>query len=223
MKNTELILPAELQKVEQFTAAILGIDPDKDEVKINKLANNSSYLPISFVENKLDEIFFGAWQLKEFRYQVVANEVIGSLQLCIFHPILQIWIERTGCAAVMIQQVSKDKGGSGDITDIRDKIKNTLEKDFPHLKAECLKNAARSLGKIFGRDLNRKEIDSYNPITTDFTAFASLEDGLKHKLSNCKNNDELGMLWESLEVDNQNNSLIKRLFTQRKIELKNGI
>ena len=35
---------------------------------------------------------------------------------------------------------------------------------FPKLKAECLKNAAQSLGKIFGRDLNRKQKDTFNPL-----------------------------------------------------------
>ena len=31
------------------------------------------------------------------------------------------------------------------------------------LKAECLKNAAQSLGKIFGRDMDRKIVDDYRP------------------------------------------------------------
>lgn len=34
---------------------------------------------------------------------------------------------------------------------------------FGKLKAECLKNAALSLGKVFGRDLNRVNKDSYKP------------------------------------------------------------
>ena len=34
---------------------------------------------------------------------------------------------------------------------------------FGKLKAECLKNAALSLGKVFGRDLNRKNKDTYKP------------------------------------------------------------
>ena len=34
---------------------------------------------------------------------------------------------------------------------------------FGKLKAECLKNAALSLGKVFGRDLNRINKDTYKP------------------------------------------------------------
>ena len=40
---------------------------------------------------------------------------------------------------------------------------NALDMAFPKLKAECLKNAAQSLGKIFGRDMNRKIVDEYRP------------------------------------------------------------
>jgi len=40
---------------------------------------------------------------------------------------------------------------------------NALDMAFPKLKSECLKNAAQSLGKIFGRDLNRKNADKYQP------------------------------------------------------------
>ena len=59
---------------------------------------------------------------------------------------------------------STDKGGSGDITNIKDKYINTLTKDFPHLKAECFRNACISIGKSFGRDLNREFEDQYNPL-----------------------------------------------------------
>lgn len=143
---------------------LINTAPPKKEVKINSQANNSQYLPISFVENKLDEVFSGLWQIKNFRWQVIANEIVGSIELGVYHPILKEWIWREGAGATIIQQLSKQKGGTGDITNIGDKIKNTLVKDFPHLKAECLKNAAKSLGKMFGRDLNREFEDSYTPI-----------------------------------------------------------
>jgi hypothetical protein len=40
---------------------------------------------------------------------------------------------------------------------------NAMDLAFGKLKAECLKNAALSLGKVFGRDLNRKNKDTYKP------------------------------------------------------------
>jgi hypothetical protein len=45
--------------------------------------------------------------------------------------------------------------------DVQNKKSNALDMGFPKLKAECLKNAANSLGKMFGRDLNRKKSDTF--------------------------------------------------------------
>jgi hypothetical protein len=154
-----------LQQAEGFIKNFLAVPPPEEELKVNEFAKNAKYLPISFIENKLDELFFGAWEIVDFKWQVVANEISGSLQLKVFHPVLQIWISRTGTAAVQIQMISKKNGGDGDITNVRNKIINTLEKDFPHLKSECIRNAAKSLGKAFGRDLNRDKTDSYEPFT----------------------------------------------------------
>jgi hypothetical protein len=38
-----------------------------------------------------------------------------------------------------------------------------LDLGFPKLKAECIKNAAASLGRVFGRDINRKHRDVFKP------------------------------------------------------------
>lgn len=117
------------------------------------------YMPISFVQTKLDEIFYGLWETKIDHVQVIANEIIGHGRLILTHPVTGTKIERTGAAAVMVQF----KSGSQDITDVNNKIKNTLVKDYPHLLAEITKSAARTLGKVFGRDLNREFTDTYVP------------------------------------------------------------
>ena len=144
-------------------------EPDPKEIQTNKFAGNSKYLPISFLEMQLDEMFFGLWQTKDFKSSVIANEIIGSLELSYFHPTFHTWITRVGTAGTMIQYKSKDKGGTGDITNIKDKIPNTLVKDYPHLKAEAFRNACLSIGKAFGRDLNREFTDTYSPIIKEET------------------------------------------------------
>jgi hypothetical protein len=138
---------------------ILHREPDPAEVLINKYAANTKYLPISYVEMSLDEIFFGLWETTDFRWQIVGNEIVGSITLRVYHPTEKIWITRIGAAATMIRQIS----GAG-ITEIEKKIHNACELDFPHLKSDCVTNAAKSLGKMFGRDLNRKFFDQYRPL-----------------------------------------------------------
>lgn len=157
-----------LAKMQTFQKNFLQKEPNKAELKKNKFANNSEYLPISFLEMTMDEIFFGLWQTKNFKTTGIANEIVGELELSYFHPIAKVWITRVGCAGVQIQyEAQKDADGNKkkvDITDIKLKIVNTLTKDYPHLKAQCFRNACLSIGKTFGRDLNREFEDVYNPV-----------------------------------------------------------
>lgn len=197
----------------------LNKKPQAKNIKVNKFANNSKYLPISFIQMRLDAMFLGLWQTKNFRYQVIANEIVGSIDLEIFHPIAKTWITRTGAAAVQIQMTSKEKGGSGDITNIRDKITNTLTKDFPHLQAACLTNAARSIGKIFGRDLNRKDEDEYFPFYPDSETSLYLDWQLAIK--DCQSIKNLMDIYNEIQ-DNDLKETLKPLFAKRKQELQNA-
>lgn len=143
----------------QGFSKILNEKPDQKSIKENPFANKAKYLPISFIEMKLDEMFFGLWQTENFKSQVVVNEIIGQIDLLVYHPVIKSWIRRTGTASTPIQM----QRGSG-ITEVEKKIHNTLVKDYPHLKTECIKNAAKSFGKAFGRDLNREFEDQYVPL-----------------------------------------------------------
>ena len=163
--------------LDNFIKSVLNRAVPENDVRQNKMANNANYIPISFIETKLDEVYFGLWSAKNFQTKVVANEIMGSLELEVFHPIAKIWLTRPGVAAVVIQQNTwllddygnpvldsdkrKIKAPKPKPSDVDAKILNTLVKDAPHLKAECVKNAAKSLGVMFGRDLNRKDADFY--------------------------------------------------------------
>jgi hypothetical protein len=185
---------APIDALEQFTQR-LNAQPDESEIQVNKAANNSKYLPISFTETKLDEIFAGLWNWELKSYMVVANEIIATGVLEIFHPVARVWLRRSGTAAVMIQQKSEKYGGSGRVSNIDDKIKNTLVKDFPHLESEVLKSAAKKFGKVFGRDLNRQFEDSYSPI---YTEEVNSTEGLaqaKEALSNAVKEEEFKSIW----------------------------
>jgi hypothetical protein len=147
-------------------------------------------LPISFIEMTLDELFLGQWETSEPTYQQVFNEVVGSLVLTVWHPITNRPIRRVGFASVVITQ---DKDAS--ISEFNaTKKKNALDLSFPKLKSECTKNAAQSLGKIFGRDLNRTQADTYNPV------YKKLSDvGFKALLDRVESGD-----WEALELAQSN-------------------
>lgn len=128
-------------------------------------------IKISHIETTLDEYFFGMWTTENFRWSQIGNEVVGSIDLKVLHPVAGVWITRQGAASIIIMVdkapdniTGKDKNLWA--LDMQNKKSNALDMGFPKLKAECLKNAANSFGSMFGRDLNRKEQDrdTYTPL-----------------------------------------------------------
>jgi uncharacterized protein YukE len=199
---------------EAFLRAV-NSPPPKKEVKVNKHAGNSNYLPISFVQMKLDEMFFGLWSWTVSEVRVIANEVLVWGTLEVFHPSAKVWLKRSGCGAAMILQ---SKGAQVD--DISAKIKNTLVKDFPHAEAEALKSAAKKLGKAFGRDLNRQFEDEYTSFFETMQEVKEVEVDVDAQLENCRN------LAELQEFGRQNmkllqNDVILGKFTARRKHLEN--
>jgi hypothetical protein len=136
----------------------LNTEPDPRE--FDKTPDNKAFtLPISFVEMTLDEIFLGQWELHTVNTTQIFNEVVGTGILSVWHPITGREIRRAGFASVVITQDAK-----ATIEEFnRTKKKNALDLSFPKLKAEITKNAAQTLGKIFGRDINRKSKDVFKP------------------------------------------------------------
>lgn len=149
----------------------LNKDPDPKE--LDKTPDGKAWtLPISYVEMTLDELYFGLWDTYEYKWSAITNEVQGSIVLEVIHPVTGKPIRRTGAASIVITVDSlNDEQKSGMTKAERNlyalnpenKKPNALDLSFPKLKAECTKNAAQSLGKVFGRDINRKKTDVYKP------------------------------------------------------------
>jgi len=143
--------------------SIVEREPDPKEIRKGM---NSVHIPISIIEAKLDLVYRTLWQVKNARWTMVGNEVIGAAELWVFHPVLKEWIVREGFAAVqiMMNKISKEEQDNGITrrvaTDIGAKQLNCMEKMFPKLKSAITKNAAKSYGKWFGRDLGRKDEDT---------------------------------------------------------------
>lgn len=165
-------------RCQTFTAALNRLPPAESIAETPD--GNASTVVISHIEMSLDEMFFGLWDTVDFRYQQVANEIIGSLLLVVTHPVTGKEIKRTGAAAIQIMvdatpeelkynaadnkevQAKKKRERNKWALDVENKKPSALDMSFPKLKAECLKNAAQSLGKLFGRDLNRRQADNFN-------------------------------------------------------------
>lgn len=191
-------------------------EPKPEEVKAQ---DGRLYVPIGFIEAKLDRIFHGLWKTENVQTTVIGNEVCMTLELHVFFYPMNQWVVRTGAGAAMIQQrgdwdaVNKKKVPARP-SDVDAKISNTLAKDYPHAKAEATKNAARSLGRTFGRDLNRdidKRVDGIN------LPAAGIDEKkrVSGMIEQAQSIQELGEVWELAG----STGLVK-MFNLRKGELK---
>ena len=154
-----------LQKFQQ----LLNAEPDPAGVEATP-DKKACTLVISHIEMTLDEIYFGHWRTENFKWSTIANEVQASLELVVTHPISGYELRRTGAASVviMVDKVPDDLRNDPQARNEwalnpSNKKANAMDLAFGKLKSECLKNAAQSLGKVFGRDLNRKNKDAYKP------------------------------------------------------------
>jgi hypothetical protein len=134
---------------------------------------------ISYIEAKLDEIYLDQWGMEDETVQFFANEAIMSATLWVIHPVTGRKITRLGCAAIqiMVDKVPDNikydaKAKNTWALDMANKKPNALTLNFPKLRALTLKNAAKSLGNVFGRNLNRKLED-----TPDESFYSNVFDG----------------------------------------------
>ncbi len=131
--------------------SVLSQNPDERQVKTNKYANNSEYLSISYIEALLDSIFQGKWNLRHKGTQFVMNSVVCDVELEVWFPD-GTQIVRAGSGSCQVQ-VDTQTG------EFKPK---SIEKAYTASLSMAFKNAAKRLGNVFGRMLNREDdVHSY--------------------------------------------------------------
>ena len=209
--------------VKVFNAELIGfnneVEKELDPKEVRDL-NGIKYLPIQRVEDKL-RYYFGLFQTRNFTFQPIINEICGSLELGVYHPVLKEWIWLVGTGAIQIQLRSeKNEKGERVPTDLSDpnilgkKILNTLQKDLPHMKAECIKNAAKGLGRQFGSGLNRKLEDGED------VANVMTMDEIDQVLSAVTRIEDLNEAYRQLTDIQKKDKRIQKLFKIKKIDLQ---
>jgi hypothetical protein len=202
---------------QQELAKMLGNDPAftkiNDQAQKRKDSQGNyhpiKYVPISHIQTTMDEVF-GAlgWGFEMKDIKIVGNELLGMMILTVYCPITGREIKRSGTAAVMIRQKS-----GAENTDVNAKLKNALAMDAGHLQAECIKSACKTLGRAFGRDLNREFDDTYEPEN-------SVPDvvDVEKLIKNCNTIDELKAVKEQYP-DKVKNPIAYAAFMKRYNEL----
>lgn len=109
------------------------------------------YLPIDKVEFLLVKMF-GTYSVEVIETKQMFNAVAVTVRLHVVHPFTRVAMFFDGVGAVQLQV---KKGGSpADLTQIN---YGAVQMALPAAKSYAIKDAADHIGKLFGKDLNRKD------------------------------------------------------------------
>jgi hypothetical protein len=137
-------------KKDQFNL-LMNQPPDPKWILENKFTGNSKYIPIGIIETLLQRVF------KEFKVEVLRegtmfNAVYVTVRLHYLHPITNEWGFYDGLGSCQIQ--TKQGASPADLQSINN---NAVMMALPMAKSYAIKDASDHFGKLFGRDLNRKD------------------------------------------------------------------
>lgn len=190
---------------------LLNQDPPKEWIKRNEMANNTLYLPIDKVEFLLSSLFI-KWSVQVIDFKLIANSVSVHIRLTYQSPLDGEIYSQDGLGAAPLQT---DKGAGA--TDF-DKIKNAaVQMALPAAESYAIKDAAEKIGRIFGKDLNRKDLLPYAMMSGRYDNNASDFDTF---LENCKNMDDLKFLYETHKEKIDNSSELMKKFADKRKELE---
>lgn len=166
---------------------LLNQAPIEQWMKKNPYANNSKYLPIDKVEFLLDRIFQD-WKCEVLNYSLIANSVCVSIRLHYRLPNTGEWMFHDGLGAKGLQVNS----GCSPV-DFASLKGEAVMMALPMAKSYAIKDACDHIGKIFGRDANRKDTiefaGAYSPIKE--TEKQKTEDRIEKLIEQAKSIEDL--------------------------------
>lgn len=172
---------------------ILNAEPKKEWVKIHPMTKQK-YLPIERIEYLLTMIF-GSWNVEVREVKLIANSVVVTTRLYVKNPITREQEYQDGIGAMPIQ-IKKDSGGAIDFANMNS---NAIQLGAPAAESYAIKDAAEKFGKIFGKDINRKNsvdyIDRIYSITASMNAPALAQEIIE-KIDACTTEAQLKAVWE---------------------------
>lgn len=151
-KLADLYNDVELAAKQNDLLVLLNQDPKPEWVKRNQYANNTPYIPIQIVEYLLTSIY-QKWRFEIKDVQVMANSVVVTGRLHVLDPITNEWDWQDGVGAAPIQTA---KGAAA--TDFTQVNTAAVQMAAPAAESYALKDAAEKFGKLFGKDINRKDV-----------------------------------------------------------------
>lgn len=141
---------------------LLNHEPKKEWIRAHPMVTGARYIPIEIIEYLLTSIFI-RWNVEIKNIQIVANSVVVTVRLFYQNPTdgEMRWQDGVGGAPM---QTAKDASA----TDFSKIKSDAVMKAVPAAESYAIKDAAEKLGKLFGKDLNRKDALGYTNLGNKF-------------------------------------------------------
>jgi hypothetical protein len=154
----ELIEDNDQSIKENALMVLLNQNPPDAWLKKHPTVRDHVYLPINRVEYLLSRIF-GKWWVEIKNTQVIANSVAITVRVYVQNPITKLteWNEGVGAAPI---QTDSGKGAM----DWNFAKSHGVQIAAPIAESFAIKDAAEKWGKLFGKDLNRKDVINYDSL-----------------------------------------------------------
>lgn len=134
---------------------MFNANPPRAWLKKHKIIANYFYLPIDKVELLLDTMTLN-WECEIISYNLIANSLCVHCRLKVTHLDGSVRVmDGIGAAPIQVN------AGASPI-DQREMKSNAIMIALPAAYGYALKNAAKRLGKIFGRDVERDDPTDFN-------------------------------------------------------------
>ncbi len=153
---TELYNDTALVEKQNQLNIILNAEPKKEWVREHPFVKNLKYLPIERVEYLLTMIFT-KWRVEVKEVKLLANSIVTTVRVFVQDPITGEWDWQDGIGAMPIQ-VSKGSGA----TEFDKMNSSAVQIGSPASESFAIKDACEKFGRIFGKDLNRKDNVNYD-------------------------------------------------------------
>lgn len=154
---TELLEGIDIAGPSEALNAITNVDPPAKWVKEHPYVKGHKYIPIDKVEYLLRKIF-KKYRIEVLREGTAFNGVFVVVRVHYLNPATGEMDYHDGIGAAQLQ--TKSGSSPADLVNINN---GALSMAFPIAKTLAVKDACHHFGKIFGSDLNRKDVVEFKP------------------------------------------------------------
>lgn len=171
---------------------ILNADPKPEWKKKHPFISDYWYIPVERQE-WLMTMIYGKWTIEVKNVQLIANSVTVTVRVHYLDPVTgnMEWVDGVGATPI---QTDKEAGA----IDFNKMKSSAIQMSAPSAKTYAFKDAVETLGKIFGKDLNRKDLISYGFLENTIKDLTPDIEKTVDTINACRTKESLDAIWSNI-------------------------